>query len=312
MTDHVSGWQDIIIKVPNDWEMIFEKKKPKKKKKESGYFGFRDLNSKKLEIRWAKFKKPILNDKVIEDYKKSLKKAHKTINIKSEGSSEVNKHNSSYLYWEIKEQKIQGYLMAWSCPETSRLIICQSQFSIKESSKEKPRVTEIISKINCHSKKQLVIWTAPNLQVYCPPQMKLIKREILIGLSFLYLRDKKNNYDLLAYRIGLANRKVKKFDEIPEWFKNYYKKNISGISTNYNPDEFEKLIFEEKKDIWKNVQSFTKKINLGSGNQYYNTHLWLNSEKNDIYCIIYVKKKPPSEEIQELFDKTIKLIIKSN
>ena len=166
------------------------------------------------------------------------------------------------------------------------------------------------SNINCHSKKDLLIWTAPNLQVYCPPRMKINKKEILIGLSFLQLRDIKDNYDLLAYRFGLANQKVKNFEEIPEWYENYYKKSISGISSNYKPEKFEKLIFEEKKDIWKFTQRRDKKIGLGI--RFYETYLWLNSEKNDIYCVIFVKRKPPSEEIQELFNKIIKLIILGN
>ncbi|MHA1984941.1 MAG: hypothetical protein ACW967_11340 [Candidatus Hodarchaeales archaeon] len=312
MTEYLSGWQDILIKVPNDWEMVFEKKKPKKQKKETGYFGFRDSNSKKLEIRWAKFEKPPLNDKIIENYKKSLKKQHKDINIKSEGSSDVYEHHSRYLYWELKKENFQGYLMVWCCVETSRLIICQSQFLIKESSKEKPRITEIISNINCHSKKPFVIWTAPNLQVYSPPEMKIVKRAFLIGLSFIQLHNLSDNFDLLAYRLGLAKRKVKNFDELPEWFKEYYKKNLPGIFANYNPGNFEKLLFDKKKEIWCNLQEHNKKVSISSAKNFYKTYIWLNTEKNDIYCIIYAKKKPPGEEVQDLFDKMTKIMIKNN
>ncbi|MFX0209784.1 MAG: hypothetical protein ACFFDT_27630, partial [Candidatus Hodarchaeota archaeon] len=85
------GWQHILVKVPNNWYMIFEKKERKKSQEKTGYFGFRDSKEKKLELSWAKIDKkvPKINS-VIDDYFKSLKKSYKKIKIKTEGSKKIN------------------------------------------------------------------------------------------------------------------------------------------------------------------------------------------------------------------------------
>ncbi|MHA2363081.1 MAG: hypothetical protein ACXAC7_03925 [Candidatus Hodarchaeales archaeon] len=307
------GWQDILVKVPSDWEMFFEKKKPKKQKKEVGYFGFRDLKSKRLEIRWVRYElkhKPKIKD-AFEDYKKILKKSQKDINKRAEGTNEIKSHESRYLYWELRSENdegIQGYLVNWICDESLRLFICQSQFPIKESSIEKPLMMEIISQVNCHPKGDFTKWSLPNLQVSTPLGMKLIKRNILIALSFIQLRNK--DLDLLAYRIGLAEQKVKNDDELPDWFKSYFKDKLPDIPSNYKPDTFEKFLFEKKQTIWKGVQKKEKKISLS--NRYYETYIWSNLEKNDIYCTIIKMKKLPSSKIEKLIEKMIKMIILNN
>ncbi|MHA2096767.1 MAG: hypothetical protein ACW98F_19300, partial [Candidatus Hodarchaeales archaeon] len=52
------GWQDIVLNVPNEWEIVFATKTPKKKGKEiTGYFGFRTTEKKILEFRWVEVKK---------------------------------------------------------------------------------------------------------------------------------------------------------------------------------------------------------------------------------------------------------------
>lgn len=309
METQTLGWQYILIKVPIDWHMIFEKKRDRSQKKESGYFGFRDAKEKKLEVSWIKFDKkaPDIN-KAIKEYFKSLKKSNKKIKIRTEGEREVNKHDARYIYWELDKEKIQGYVVIWNCSQTKRLIICTSQFTTKEISKEKPLIMEIISQINCHPESKFSVWSAPNLRIYSPYlSMTLKKREFLIGLTFLHLNN--DDFDFLAYRIGLADQKVTDVSEIPEWYKKYYKEHLPRIPSNYTPDEFIKLVYKKKTVTWKNVQIIEKKL---VKNRSLETYLWLNPDKNDIYCIIFSVKRKISAKTRDLIEKMTKLAIEAN
>jgi hypothetical protein len=309
METQTLGWQHILTKVPIDWYMFFEKKHDQSQKKKTGYFGFRDDKEKKLEVSWIKFDKkaPDVN-RAIKEYFKSLKKSHKKIKMRTEGEREVNEHNARYIYWELEKEKIQGYVVIWNCSQTERLIICTSQFATKDTSTKKPLIMEIISQINCHPESKFSIWSAPNLQIFSPYlNMTLKKREFLIGLTFLHLKS--DDLDFLAYRIGLADQKVKDVSEIPEWHKKYYKKHLPRIPSNYNPEEFTKLIYKKKTVAWKAEQIIEKKL---LGNQFLETYLWLNPDKNDIYCIIYSVKKQFSAKTRDLIEKMTKLAIEAN
>ena len=236
------GWQHILIRVPDDWHMIFGKKHGRKSKKGTGYFGFRDSKAKKLELSWAKIsKKPPKIKKVIDDYLKSLKKSNKKIKIKTEKTKKINEHEATSVYWEL-EKEIQGYLIVWICNKTERLILCTSQFPTSEKSTEKPLIMEIMSHINCHPESVFTIWSAPNLQIHAPfLKVNLIRKDFLIGLTFVHLGN--GTLDLLAYRIGLANQKIESSDEMPDWYKEYYKENLPGIPSRYIPGEFTKLMY---------------------------------------------------------------------
>ena len=309
METQTLGWQYILINVPIDWHMIFKKKRDRRQKKETGYFGFRNAKGKKLELSWVKFDKkaPDISG-ATKEYFKSLKKSHKKIKIRTEGEREVNKHDARYFYWELDKEKIQGYVVIWNCSQTQRLIICTSQFATKETSTEKPLIMEIIFQINCHPESKFSVWSAPNLQIYSPYlSMNLKKREFLIGLTFLHLNN--DDFDFLAYRIGLADQKVTDVSEIPEWYKKYYKKHLPRIPSNYNPDEFTKLVYKKKTVTWKNEQIIEKKL---AGSRSLETYLWLNPDKNDIYCIIFSVKKKIGVKTRDLIEKMTKLAIEAN
>jgi hypothetical protein len=309
METQILGWQDIKLKVPINWHMVFEKKQDKKQKKETGYFGFRDEKEKKLEISWVKFdKKAPEIGKTIKEYYKSLKKAHKKIKIRTEGEREVKKHSAKYIYWELDKEKIQGYVVTWNCSQTQRLIICTSQFLTKDSSVEKQLIMGIITQIDCHPESEFSLWSAPNLQIYSPYLgMTLKKREFLIGLTFLHLSN--NDLDFLAYRIGLANQKISDVNEIPDWFKTYYKKHLPRIPSNYSPEEFTKLIYKKKTVTWKAEQVIEKKL---TGKKSLETYLWSNTDKNDIYCLVYSSKGELSKKNRDSLDKMTKLAIEAN
>ncbi len=304
------GWQHILIKVPSDWHLVFEKEKPKKTEKKTGYFGFHDSKAKRLELSWAEILKKAPEIKsVLEDYRKSLKKSYKKLKIRTEGTREVNGHKARYLYWELENEKIQGYTIVWICTQSYRLVICTSQFSIEKKSTEKPLIMEIISQIDCHPDEAFLIWSAPNLEIQSPSsKTELIKKDFLIGLTFIHLRGE--DLDLRAYRIGLADQKVENPDEIPKWYKEYFKENLPGIPSKYTPSEFEKLIYQQKRITWKSIQRIEKKFPKSL--TYFETFLWSNLNKNDIYCIIFAMKKPLTTKTRKLIETIIKLAIRAN
>ncbi|UCG03148.1 MAG: hypothetical protein JSW11_03995 [Candidatus Heimdallarchaeota archaeon] len=312
MKTQAFGWQYFLISVPIGWQMIFEKKRKKRQSKNTGYFGFRDAKEKKLEVSWAKYdKNPPDLIKVIKNFFESLKKSKKEIKIRTEGERKVNDHKAKYIYWELENERIQGYIVVWICDQTQRLIICPSQFATKEKSIEKPRIMNIISQINCHPESQFSVWTAPNLQIHSPYlSMNLKKKDFLIGLTFIHLYNDELNF--LAYRIGLADQKVTDIEEIPDWYKAYYKKHLPGIPSNYNPENFTKLIYKKKKVTWKNKHTLEKKIPFNLRNTHLETYLWLNLKKNDIYCIIFFTKRKIEIGIRELIEKMTKLAIEAN
>ncbi len=306
------GWDDIHVPVPMDWNMVFEDKKKKKDKKESGYFAFRDSKTKRLEISWAEVRKDNADiSKVTKDYHSTLKKSHKKIKIKSEGKRKMNDHTAEYLYWELEKEKTQGYVMVWLCPKSKRLFICSSQFGTREKSEFKPLIMDIMGRINCHVESVFSMWSAPNLKVYSPYlSMKLVDKQFLIGLTFLELKNDK--FHLFSYRIGLADQKIKSEDSLPEWFKEYYKKNLPSIPSKFTPEVFKKFTFNKKVTIWKNESIQEKRIALKKRIHYFETYLWYNPDKNDIYCHIYYLRNTPSVKQKDLIDKTIKLAIGAN
>jgi len=127
-------------------------------------------------------------------------------------------------------------------------------------------------------------------------------------LTFIHLRG--DDLDLLAYRIGLADQKIESPDEMPKWFKEYYKENLPGIPSKYSPSEFEKLIYKKKKITWKSIQKREKKFPKSL--IYFETYLWSNSNKNDIYCIIFTMKKPLTTKTRTLIETITKLAIRAN
>ncbi|MHA2297729.1 MAG: hypothetical protein ACXADA_17000 [Candidatus Hodarchaeales archaeon] len=301
------GWQDIVMKVPRDWQMFFEKKTPKKQKGETGFFGFRDIKEKKMEIRWVKFKRYPQLDKAVSDYKKSLKKQKKEIKIRVDRSDEINGHEANYSYWELEKEKIKGILMVWICDESLRVIFCQSQFSDKDVSRIKPIVTEVITRMNCHPKDFSSIWTAPNLHIITPTKMKLVTKSILIGLTFFHIRNA--DLEIKAYRMGLADQKIIDTD-ITKWYKGYYREKLPGIDSRYNPGDFLKLLAGKKKiPVWKSEQALNRKFR---DTKIFETYLWSNPEKNDIYSIIISLNKKPSKGIKDSIQKMINLAIKNN
>lgn len=302
------GWEHIEMNVPEDWKMIFEKEKYKSKAGKTGYFGFSDTIQRRLELSYAKIEKkaPEITD-VLKDYYKSLKKTYKKIEIRKEANSKINDHLAKYIFW--KKENIEGYIYSWICSKTKRLLICTSQYSKDEKSSLKQVIMDVISQINCHPNKEFSIWTAPNLQIHTPYlKMQLNSRDLLIGLTFLEFENK--NITLFSYRIGLADQKIKSEEEIVDWFKTNYRKYLPRIPSKYNPEVFTKLVFKKKVNIWKNVES--KKSIFHLKNVYFETYLWLNIEKNDIYCLIFSLKKQPSAKIRELIDNMTKLAIANN
>ncbi|MFX0207135.1 MAG: hypothetical protein ACFFDT_14190, partial [Candidatus Hodarchaeota archaeon] len=118
-------------------------------------------------------------------------------------------------------------------------------FPTSKKSEEKALIMEIMTHINCHPESVFSIWSAPNLQIHAPfLNSNLIKRNFLIGLTFVHLRDE--TLDLFAYRIGLADQKIHGPDEMPNWFREYYKENLPGIPSRYLPTEFKRLFYKKK------------------------------------------------------------------
>jgi hypothetical protein len=292
--------------------MVFEDKKKRKDKSESGYFAFRDSKVKRLEISWVNARKDKVDiSKVVKNYYESLKKSHKKIKIKNEGRKKNNDHTAEFLYWELEKKKTQGYVMVWLCSDSNRLIICSSQFGTKEKTELKPLIMDLIGKINCHTESIFSMWSAPNLKVYSPYLgMNLVEKQFLIGLTFLKLRNEEIN--LFSYRIGLADQKLESEDSLPEWFKGYYKNHLPSIPSKYTPDEFKRMTFKKRTTIWKNEFLLEKRITIKKMNDYFETYLWYNPDKNDIYCIIFSLKNTPSPKQKDLVDKMIKLAIGAN
>ena len=304
------GWEYILINVPSDWNMVFEKEKSKSNKEKTGYFGFRDLNGKRLEFSYANLrKKPPKLHNVLDDYFKSLKKNYRKIKIRKEAATKVNNHNALYIFWELEKEQMQGYITAWICVETNRLMICTNQFSTKNKTAEKAIITEIMSHINCHPDGAYSCWSSPNLQIYTPfLKMDLVRRQFFIGLTFLEFKGEKMH--ILAYRLGLANQKIKSEEELPEWFISYYKKQLPRIPKTFKPEIFSKLLFKNKIQVWKNVENRLSRI--PSKNYNFETYLWTNSEKNDIYCLIFELNKNHSKKTEKSIEEIVKLAIGAN
>jgi len=304
------GWEHILINVPEDWELVFQKDQKKSKKQETGYFGFRDSYQKRLEISYTKIaKKPPKVSSVLADYFKSLKKNNRKIIIKKEASMKVNEHNAEYIYWELKKEQVLGYIFSWICPESNRILICTTQFSIDEKPEMKQQLVELISKLKCHLNADFIIWSAPNLQISTPVyDMHLQKKVFLIGLTFLEFKGA--NLSLLVYRIGLANQKIKDESNLPEWFKDNYKKDLPKIPRNFQVGEFSKLHYKKRENIWKSSYQVESKI--PKRGMYFETYLWLNYDKNDIYCLIFRSKTLPSTKKRETIENITKLAIMVN
>jgi hypothetical protein len=312
------GWQDIVLKVPSDWEMVFATKEPKKKgKKLTGYFGFRTSASKMMELRWIEFdagKKPELNI-VVNDYFKSMKKKHKKIKKRTEQEIKIREHDAKTLYWTTEDKKIHGYIVVWACEVLSRIIILQSQFSSDKAKDIKSSIMQILETINCHPNDFESIWVAPNLAINTPRFLKLVEQLFLVGLSFFRIRH--HLFEIFCYRLGLANQKIDSFDDLPEWFTEYYQKKIPGIPSGFKPkvNEFNKLSAKkEQKALWKfSRQNQKSKMKL-IGKSEFQAFFWQNVEKNDIYCLIF-KYKQRSKDIEErksIIDKIVKFAITNN
>ncbi|MHA2224074.1 MAG: hypothetical protein ACXAC8_02645 [Candidatus Hodarchaeales archaeon] len=306
------GWQSILVRIPVEWEMIFEKKKSKKSKKETGYFAFRDSQGKKFELSWAQIEKkaPKLTS-VIHDYIDSLKKTERKIKIRSDKPREVKGHEAHYLIWELEKKKIQGYMVTWVCSHSERLIICSSQYTIQDQSKIKPIILEIYDQINCHPQSVFSIWSAPNLQIHAPYlKMKLKRSQFLIGLTFLNLKSEE--LEVFAYRIGLADQKATEFEKLTEWFLGYYQSFLPNIPMKYDPEKFTKILFKKKIEVWKNLHISQSKISLRKSSTHFETYLWMNPEKNDIYCLLFSIKGGYTSQIRESVEKMTKLAIATN
>ncbi|NHJ01162.1 MAG: hypothetical protein EAX86_03425 [Candidatus Heimdallarchaeota archaeon] len=307
------GWDHLIVSVPTDWSLIFDKKPPAKKKIETGFIGFRDSSTKRLEISWAIIKKkPPEPKKVLGDLFKTLKKDNKGIKIRNEGEKKVNAHNGYYIYWDLEKGDSQGYLLSWVCHKTQRVIICASQYQNKEKDVFKPLITEIMTGLICHSEEKYLLWSAPNLNVYTPAfEMNLLNRKFLIGLTFLELS--KADLEVYAYRIGLANQKIDDSNKLPEWFPEYAKNNLPNIPSNYKPTpDFSNLVYKKKIEVKKLIQCSDSKMPLKTRKGYFETYLWLNQEKNDIYCIIFRLDKQPESDLHTQIEEIIKYAINFN
>jgi hypothetical protein len=304
------GWEYILISVPSDWNMVFEKEKSKSNKEKTGYFGFSDSKGKRLEFSYANMrdKPPKLPD-VLESYFKSLKKNYRKIKIRKEATSKVNEHDARYLFWELEKEKMQGYITAWTCPETNRLMICTNQFSMKNKTAEKAIVLEILSHINCHPESTYTSWSSPNLQIYTPfLKMNLMRRQFLIGLTFLEFNG--DEMRILGYRVGLANQKIKSEEEIPEWFKSYYREHFPRVDSKFKPETFNKMLFKNKISVWKNTEIRLSRI--PSKNYHFESYLWTNPDKNDIYCLIFELNKTVSKKTEKTIEDIVKLTIGAN
>lgn len=315
MKFQIYGWEHIIINAPSSWHLFFEKKP---KKKDSGYFGLRDQKEKKVELSWAPLptkKKPPQIKNVLKDYFKTMTSSNKHVKLRTEGKTKVKDHQAEYFYWHLDNEDIEGYITSWICVETQRIFICTSQFSKRERSNFYPLLSKITSEIDCHPDDAYSLWSAPNLNIFSPlRELKLIKRQFLIGLTFLQLGNQ--DMDLFAYRLGLANQKVKSFEEIVDWFQNYYKSNLPGIPSRYNPKEFVKIKLKGSKkidiDVWKSIETSEKKLPLKSRKSAYWTYIWLNDEKNDIYCLILNLKGETSTKLKTMNEKIVKRAILAN
>ena len=312
------GWQDIVLNVPDEWEMVFATKTPKKKGKEmTGYFGFRTTEKKILEFRWVEVEKgktPDL-DIVIDDYFKTILKERKKIKKRTESGIKVNDHSAKTLYWITEDMTLHGYIVVWNCDVLKRLIIMQSQFSSDQANKIKADIMQILETINCHPLDYESKWIAPNLTVMTPRSMNLVKQSFLVGLTFFQLRYK--SLDMYCYRLGLANQKINSIDELPVWFMNYYPKKLPGIPSGFRPSESEfskKKIGQTEGVLWqynKNIQK--RKLPLRSGSEFQG-YFWQSEEKNDIYCLIFKYKTQTSTDkrIRRIVENVVKFAITKN
>ncbi len=304
------GWEQILMSVPKNWTMIYEKDTKKSTKEEKGYFGFRDPSGKKLEISFVQIKKkPPKLENVIKDYYKSLKKEKRKIKIRKEATRTVNGHKARYLYWELEKEKVQGYVTVWICEKTNRLLICTNQYLIKNKQLEKSLFLEILSHIQCHPQKAYNYWSAPNLQFFTPTSnFNLVSSRFLIGLTFLNFKS--DDMEINSYRVGLADQKIHSEDELPKWFKSYYRKHFPLVPSSYNPQKFEKLLFKKKISAWRSREVTKSRIKLKS--QYFETYLWTQAEKNDIYCIIFKLNSKSVDINRKTIEEITKLTIGAN
>ena len=312
------GWQDIVLNVPDEWELVFATKTPKKKGKEiTGYFGFRTTEKKILEFRWVEVEQGKIPDLtvVIEDYFKTLVKTQKKIKKRTENEIKIATHKGKTLYWATEDMKLHGYIVAWNCDVLKRLVIMQSQFSSDDAKKNKADIMQVLETANCHPIDYESRWIAPNLTVMTPRAMTLIKQAFLVGLSFFQLRYKA--LDIYCYRMGLANQKITTIDELPVWFVNYYPKMLPGIPSGFKPKESEftrMTIGKTKGNLWHyNNKKQKRNLPLGSKSELQG-YFWQNKEKNDIYCILFKFKRQTATDksITQIIENIMKLAITNN
>ncbi len=312
------GWQDIVLKVPDEWEIVFATKPPKKKGKEkTGYFGFRTTKKKLLEFRWVEVEKgkaPDL-DVVIGDYFNTIQKEQKRIKKRTDSGIEVSTHKGKTLYWTSEDMSLHGYIVAWYCNVLHRLIIMQSQFSSDEAHKIKTDIMQVLETVKCHPVDYESKWVAPNLTIFTPRSMYLIKQAFLVGLSFFQLRYE--ILDIYCYRIGLANQKINSIDELPAWFLNYYPKTLPGIPSGFKPieEDFSKKTLSKKKDIVWNYNNKEQKSTFPlKSKSVFQGYFWQNEEKNDIYCLIFKYKRQSStnKNIVQIIEKMFSLAVRNN
>ncbi len=312
------GWQDIVLNVPDEWEIVFATKTPKKKGKEiTGYFGFRTTKKKILEFRWVEVEKGKIPDLdvVISDYFETIMKKQKKIKKRTEKVIEISDHKGKTLYWATEDMTLHGYIVVWNCDILKRLIIMQSQFSNDEAKKIKADIMQVLETANCHPIDYESKWVGPNLTITTPRSMKLIKQAFLVGLSFFQLRYK--SLDIYCYRLGLANQKISSIDELPAWFIDYYPKTLPGIPSGFKPseDEFSKKITSKpERNFWhfrRNTQGRNLPLRPKSDIQGF---FWQNKEKNDIYCLIFkFKSQTESQKRNEqIIENIVKLAITNN
>lgn len=310
------GWQDIVLKIPQDWEMVFATKPLKKKgKKETSYFGFRTSKKKMMELRWIEVGRREIPDldTIINDYFKTMRKQDKKIKKRTEKKLSVNGHFAKTLYWITEKATLHGYIVAWYCEELNRIIILQSQFSRDESNKVKDIINRILENTDCHPVDYKSWWVGPNLNILCPRSMKLEKQLFLVGLSFFQLRHP--NFNLLCYRLGLANQKIDNFEEFPNWFINYYPKKLPNIPSEFKPEtkEFNKMSFgKEKKEVWKYEKIRAQKRIKIIRSSNFQAFFWENKDKNDIYVLIFKYKAKTVETIDSITENIVKLAISNN
>lgn len=315
MANKLLGWQDIIIEVPTNWQITHTKLKVKKKlKNKTGVIVFWESSRKLLELRWLTFdhKKKPNKETIIDDYIKSIKKENKSLEEKNKGKGRIFDHDYIRAIWEIKKNKISGFITVWVCEKSYKIIICQSQF-LENANSEMVEVKKVINSIKCHKTTNYSIWSGPNLQLSTPRNMLLIENKFLIGHSFIHLVSKLDDFpfNIIAFRIGLANQKVSDSNTLPEWYKEYIiKTKFDQIISKYSINTFEKFLFEKVKPIWKDI-FITNKSKIFS-QYYFETYLWMNEEKNDIYIVIYYGKEKNKSEIEIQIKKLIKKTIHEN